>query len=331
MLKNGPRSVSSDENIRELQCNGQSLNVQAVSPFDHKRLISALHQQIDQSIDPHLESTILMRNKSNIPRIIMQTWKNCDIPDHWKESPISIRETMPDWTYVLMTDEDNNRFCKTHFPDFWPYFRDLKHNIQRADAIRYMWLYMYGGIYIDMDMVIVKSLDKLFVDDTMLYLCTSGNITSCITNSFMASKPKCPIWLRMIEHMKQDPPWWAYGKHMEVMNTTGPVALNYVVKTSEHPYMTIPSKMVMPCSVCDLDRYGTCDIGDSYLSPLVGSSWVAWDSRVYNFFMCNWKTIILCIVIFIILLFIILILWLIIRNNTVTYRDGDILSTTMST
>lgn len=302
------------EPLRDLFCDGKPLNIQSVSPFDQKRLLSSLHQQLDRSVQDRWSA-----DEAKIPRIIMQTWKNCDIPSHWKESPLSIRQMMPNWTYVLMTDEDNNKFCQTYFPDFWPYFRDMEHNIQRADAIRYMWLYVYGGIYVDMDMVVVKPLDKLFVEDTMLYLCTSGNITSCITNSLMASKPKCPIWLDMIEHMKKEAPWWAYGKHMNVMNTTGPVGLNYVVKNSEYPYMTIPSKLVMPCSVCDLDRYGTCDIGNSYLRPLVGSSWVAWDSRVYNFFMCNWKVVLTVILILILLVIILVIIW---ATNLSSYMRG---------
>jgi len=268
----------------EVTCQKENLSIWAVSPFDSR---------LSNQFDHQLTSTV------KIPKIIMQTWKDHDVPLKWRESPISIRNYMSNWTYILMTDNDNDKFCAEHFPNFLSTFRGFQHNIQRADAIRYMWLYKYGGIYMDMDMVITKPLDDLFHSDADLYLCASGNIGSCITNSFMASKPGCQLWLDMLEHMKNDPPYWAWGKHMNVMNTTGPVALNYVVKEYGYAYLALPSKQIMPCSVCNLDR---CNTDNSYIRPLPGSSWVAWDTRLYNFFLCNWKPIIIFIVLFIILL-----------------------------
>ena len=246
-------------------------------------------------------------NEVKIPKVIMQTWKTRRIPKHWRESPLSIKEHMPDWDYVLMTDEDNEKFCREFFPDFLPYYLDFPHAIQRADAIRYMWLYIHGGIYMDLDVVIVKPLDPLFYEEADLYLCSSGNIGSCLTNSFMASKPGCQMWLKMIEHMKKPKPAWAVGKHMEVMNTTGPVALNYLVKKRGYTYHALPAKLVMPCSVCNIDN---CQIDkDTYLRPLIGSSWIGMDTKVMNFFMCNWRSVVVIGIILFILLIIIIVWW----------------------
>ena len=247
------------------------------------------------SVAPDITSTV------KIPKLIMQTWKNHQIPEHWQESPASIREHMPNWTYVLMTDNDNDAFCAKYFPDFLRTYRKFPHAIQRADAIRCLWLYVYGGLYMDLDIVIIKPLDSLFYPDSELYLCSSGNIGSYLTNSFMASKPRCGLWLKMVQYMKLPAPWWAWGKHMEVMNTTGPIALNYVVKTRGYSYVALPSKGVMPCSVCDIER---CNYEGAYLRPLVGSSWVSWDTRVMNFFMCNWKTVVIVIILIVIILLI---------------------------
>ena len=250
-------------------------------------------------------------NHVKIPKIIMQTWKNNEIPDHWKESPKSIRDHMPDWTYILMTDEDGFKFCGKYFPDFLSYYENFPHPIQRADAIRYMFLYIYGGLYMDLDIVIEKPLDPLFYSESELYLCPSGNIGSCLTNSFMASKPGCKFWLKMIEHMKQPTSWWMMGKHMTVMNTTGPVGLNYVVKNEGYQYLALPSKDVMPCSVCNIEH---CKIGNAYLKPLVGSSWIGYDTRVMNYFLCNWKEVVIAVIIIIILL----VIYLIIRHYQLT-------------
>ena len=52
------------------------------------------------------------KSKVVIPKIIMQTWKNTQVPDHWKRSPESIKQHMSDWQYVLMTDDDNRKFVE---------------------------------------------------------------------------------------------------------------------------------------------------------------------------------------------------------------------------
>jgi len=214
---------------------------------------------------------------------------------------------MPDWKYVLMTDKDNRKFVKKHFPDFLPYYDNFTYNIQRVDAIRYMWLYVHGGIYMDLDFKMQHSLDHLFVNDTEAYLVSSGNFGSYYTNAFMASKPGCKLWLEMIEAMKKPLPWFYIGRHVEVMNTTGPIMLTYVAKKTKTVFSVLPRKLLTPCSVCNLE----CDTSHAYLKPLPGSSWVTYDTKIYTFFMCKWKRVIVFVVFLILLiLFLIFILWM---------------------
>lgn len=247
-----------------------------------------------------------------IPKIIMQTWKNNVIPKKWKTSPQSIEELMPDWSRVLMTDEDNRKFVQTHFPDFLPYYDAFPYNIQRADAIRYMWLYVHGGIYMDLDFEVLHPLDQLFTSDSEVYLVNSGNVGSYVTNSFMASKPRSAFWLKVIEEMKKPLPWYYRGKHVVVMNSTGPIMLSYVARKTGIVYGRLPTKYIMPCSVCNL-KCSTCE---SFLKPLPGSSWVAADTHVYCFFLCNWKILIIAVILLLIVLLIsVIIRWTGISND----------------
>lgn len=259
-----------------------------------------------------------------LPRKIMQTWKTRDVPDRWKSSPRSIKRHMPEWQYTLMTDEDNRAFVERHFPTFLPYYDAFPYPIQRADAIRYCYLYVHGGLYMDLDMEVQHDLEDLFLgapvpdccgapppkkksqrghrrlankDDTGLYLVESGNISSYLTNAFMASRPGHPLWLDMIEHMKKSPPWWAVGKHLHVMYSTGPCALSRVVSQNNHAYTALPSRLVTPCSVCNL----TCASDDAYVKPLPGSSWVGLDGKIYILLFCHWKTLLSLLFIFFVL------------------------------
>lgn len=245
-------------------------------------------------------------SRSGIPKIIMQTWKTSQVPDRWKSSPEAIHRLMPDWEYVLMTDEMNLQFVRSYFPDFLPYYEKFPHNIQRADAIRYMWLYRHGGIYMDLDIELVKPLDDLFTANNESYFVRSGNLGGWFTNSIMASKPRAQIWLECLNAMKKPLPWWAIGKHLVVHRSTGPLMLTHVVNKTKQIYGILPAAFLTPCNICNLP----CSAPNAYVRTLEGSSWVSYDSIVYNFFLCHWKTVFTVIAVVIL----ILILWIIKRS-----------------
>lgn len=255
------------------------------------------------SLDSPSESS----SECRIPRWFMQTWKNGDVPDKWKDSPSSVREKMRDWNYILMTDEMNREFVRIHFPDFLATYDAFPYPIQRVDAIRYMWLYINGGIYMDLDIVLTRSIEDFFTSsDCQVYLVHSGNIASYYTNALMASKPGSPFWLECIEEMKKKPsPLWV-GRHLLVMNTTGPMMLTRVAKRSNLVIATLPSRLLVPCSLCDLP----CEYNDDiYAYAIPGSSWVTWDTLMYNFFFCHWKTLVLVFVILFVAILIFLLAW----------------------
>lgn len=246
--------------------------------------------------------------KVGIPKIIMQTWKTNEVPSKWAVSPESINNIMYDWEYVLMTDEDNRNFIEKYFPDFLPYYDAFPHNIQRADAIRYCWLYINGGIYMDLDFEVQRDLSPLFVNSAEVYLVCSGNVSSYYTNSFMASKPKARFWLEVIEEMKKPSKWWYIGKHIEVMNTTGPIMLSRVARRTESVISVVPRKLVMPCSICNIN----CSTCESFLRPLEGSSWISYDTMFYNFWLCHWKKV---VVLLICIIFLIIVFYILYRNG----------------
>jgi mannosyltransferase OCH1-like enzyme len=241
-------------------------------------------------------------DKVSIPKIIMQTWKNTIIPTKWKSSVESIHKFLPEWKYVLQTDTDNENFVRTNFPDFLPYYLAFPHGIQRADAIRYMWLYMYGGVYMDLDYEVLKSFNTLFTGDSDIYLIKSANVSHSLTNSFMASKPGVPFWLEVIEQMKI--PTNAIGKHFVVMNTTGPMMLTKVFdrEKSNLSYKIIDTDLVNYCTICQIESNKCVPPERAYVKPLPGASWNGLDSIVYNYVMCNWK---LLFVLAIIIIFIV--------------------------
>jgi mannosyltransferase OCH1-like enzyme len=240
--------------------------------------ISALNSEVKN------KSRKLGDGEVKIPKEVFQTWKTNIIPQHWAESPKAIMNLMPDWHYTLMTDEDNRKFVEENFPDFLQYYDAFDHNIMRADAIRYMWLYKIGGIYLDLDMQVMKPLDELFYEDKDIYVVSSGNFGNFYTNAFMASKPGVKLWLDCIERMKQPYSMLAMGKHLKVMTKTGPMMFTKAVKKSTNSRYEMPAKLITSCDVCSPKP---CNIENGYMRILQGSSWVEADTQVYTWCTCN--------------------------------------------
>lgn len=236
-----------------------------------------------------------------IPKIIFQTWKTYDVPDNWKYGQKTVKEKNKDWKYVLLSDKDNLRIVKQYFPDFLSYYVNFKYNIQRADAIRYMVLYLYGGVYIDLDYQALKPFDKIILEkDKEVGLMKSSNI-DCITNSFLCSHKGAKFWLECIEEMKKPYKWWYLTKHFKIYYSTGPFMVDMVYKANKDKAQLL--EITVPCNICNIDN---CEYNKKYfLRAIYGQSWNSWDTFTINFIYCNKKSIIYVILIIILTIIII--------------------------
>lgn len=177
------------------------------------------------------------RNGKPFPKRIFQTWKDKTPPKkmaYWAET---WRSNNPDYEYVLWDDADNRRFVAEKFPWFLPTYESYDKEIKRADAIRYMFLYTYGGIYADLDFECLKPFDSLLetykgydiilgeMDSSESQWHSSNNIP----NAIMISKPGCSFWIRVLERMLVKATSGGKGRP-EV--ETGPVVLKEVYSTA---------------------------------------------------------------------------------------------------
>lgn len=218
----------------------------------------------------------------SFPKLIFQTWKTADVPAQWRAARQSVVDLNPGWTHVLLTDDDNERIVRHHLPGYLPHFKAFPHAIQRADAIRYIAMYLWGGVYLDLDYVALRSFDGIRLD-APVGLLRSNNARGMVTNSFLVSLPRCPFWLACLEASTRPAPWWAVTKHLEVFHTTGPFMLNRVF--IEHPRLAQVLDVSVPCDVCSLQE---CRPTTGYfVMPIAGSSWHAWDSALINWVFCN--------------------------------------------
>ena len=80
-----------------------------------------------------------------------------------------------------------------HFDGF-----ELKHFQYKADVVRLEVLYEHGGVYLDLDMLIVRPFHEVFQSGHSFYISKERRGHDCLINAFLASKPKnefLKIWL----------------------------------------------------------------------------------------------------------------------------------------
>jgi mannosyltransferase OCH1-like enzyme len=162
-----------------------------------------------------------------IPRLIHQTAKTRDISPQWQGYQLKLLSLHPDWTYKLWTDEDNLAFVKSEYPEFLDTFQKLPKNIMRVDVIRYLIVYKFGGLYMDLDYEMLRPFDQLDHDIVLPWESDGefgpGNDRVC--NSIFAAAPGHPFFRLAIDDLKSRPP---LGENVDVLSATGPLFLTRI-------------------------------------------------------------------------------------------------------
>ena len=172
---------------------------------------------------------------AKIPRIIFQTWKSCvDVPENYRIWRQTFFELNPGFEIVLWDDDDNRAFVESNFPWFLPYYNRYPKEIFRADAVRPLFLFFYGGFYADMDTECLRPLEELRTRGDVLLgkMGPDPSFEHSVPNAIMASKPRQLFWVLAIKMMMEildSIPGPVELKSFRPEKLTGPVFLKTVV------------------------------------------------------------------------------------------------------
>lgn len=190
-----------------------------------------------------------------IPRIIHQTWKSRELPEHLRGFAHSWQAHHPGWEYRLWTDADNRAFLARHYPGFLPYYDAYITPICRVDAIRCFLLKHFGGLYADLDFECLEPFDDLLDTDAVIlgeepekhvrdHCKEHPDLARVVCNALMASPPQHPFWDHVIDCM--------IAAHHEAgpLNATGPFLLSRAVETyrGDAPVRVLPAPALYPIS-----------------------------------------------------------------------------------
>ena len=113
-----------------------------------------------ENFSSNIENNLNAKSKKEIPKIIIQTWKNKDT-SRFKALQDSVKNYNPDFEYKFFTDDDIIKFLEENYPSYLIIYNELPIKIMKIDFFRYIAVYHYGGFYLDLDVECHKSLEPL--------------------------------------------------------------------------------------------------------------------------------------------------------------------------
>jgi hypothetical protein len=142
-----------------------------------------------------------------IPRNIFQTWSTKNISSELKNITETWIKHNPNYAYFLYDDNDCEEFIKKHFNiNVYNAYCRIIPGAFKADLWRYCVLYIYGGVYVDIDTICFENID-LFLNEDIEFM-TPNDLnnnnkigTHNLFNAFIASTPNHPILLDCINRV----------------------------------------------------------------------------------------------------------------------------------
>ncbi|CAF3552288.1 unnamed protein product [Rotaria socialis] len=251
-------------------------------------------------------SSSLSNNETNpVPRIIHQTYRDIhSIPLKWQKASNSCRTLHSDYKYYLWTDEQGRLLIEKEFPCLLSTFDSYPYDIQRADVIRLVALYVHGGIYLDLDIVCLTSLDRLLKYEFILPKTKPVGLS----NDVIISKPKHPFLFKILHELSKFNQNY-FTKYPTVMFSTGPMFLtkqasSYVNRSS--------------LDILSSELYGKYSTNSSYalFRHLKASSWHGNDASIIKL-IYRWRYMVLAAVTIVLMMIFILIYFIQQYNFTI--------------
>jgi mannosyltransferase OCH1-like enzyme len=164
---------------------------------------------------------------TKFPKKIWQTWKvdPLEFDERDSKRARTWTKTNPEYRYEVLTDGNDLDYVEIHFgpdginrPDIVETYRTLNATIIKADFLRYLVMYVEGGVYADIDVSALRPINTWIPDsfregDVDLIISveideptySSHRVLGPKSQSFcqwtFMCKPRLPVMMRLIEHV----------------------------------------------------------------------------------------------------------------------------------
>jgi len=154
------------------------------------------------------------------------------VPDkyrHYEEYMESWRSNHPQYEYIFWNgDRIEELWNREELKRWRQYYDRIDVHIQKCDFTRYAILYLYGGLYVDLDFISLRPIDDLLNREILVTLEPKENAMisgmTCIANNIMGSVKGNEFWIGLMDYIVD-------GAHLknrvirDAVSITGPYAL----------------------------------------------------------------------------------------------------------
>lgn len=142
-----------------------------------------------------------------IPKIIWQThqWKEDKIPYPYNKVSRTWKNFYLDWEYNYCDRFQRMKMVKELRPEFFDRYMDLSKGHQ-SDYWRYLIMYEYGGLYVDMDCIPTGGGIGVFDDELAEYslIVQNDNEDFQVLNGYFFCEAKHPILKKILDEYYED-------------------------------------------------------------------------------------------------------------------------------
>jgi mannosyltransferase OCH1-like enzyme len=219
---------------------------------------------------------------SRFPQVLHAIWyQSADkVPPHYQAAALKLRAMNPTWAYQVWDDTSMQANCAMVSQACLDKYLSFPFMHQKIDLGRYVAVYLYGGLSVDMDVDSIKPLDTLPVEDGKslivsnvpvteweTYVISFGARNTLFNNAMILAQPQHPQMLRLINYIVQRPtvapapfPWNVmFQKVYQIMHTTGPLVFTEGLSSGDTSTMQVLSNVYFePCYGRDVH----CQIDD---------------------------------------------------------------------
>ena len=179
-----------------------------------------------------LKSLIKSAHSNNyivmIEKNIFQSWYTRIVPEQIQRRIDAMKLANAEYAYHLYTDEDMDLFVNENFQGkIADCYNRLNIIVAKVDFWRYLVLYKYGGVYLDMDSSINLPLRDLIKDEDDAILTAEGNLTFFVQWALVFKKGH-PILKKVIDMIVTNIETNAYPNDIHKM--TGPTVFTKAIQ-----------------------------------------------------------------------------------------------------
>jgi inositol phosphorylceramide mannosyltransferase catalytic subunit len=184
----------------------------------------------------------------SIPKIIHLIGAEKVPPAKYRLFVDRIRSLHPGWKIEIWDDVSALAIVHEYFPELTDMYLSYLFTVQRTDIFRILITYLYGGFYMDMDMLCFKSVDELCGYELVLGVEKILSQSECagfdhkyntrIANYMFASQPHHKFWLEVL-HEAEKRQGKIINVESDILETTGPGLLTEVFHSVRDNYDNI--------------------------------------------------------------------------------------------